>query len=425
MSSALLLLAIITAAIQDPPDTERIDRLVDVLNRAQNEPEMRWTAAVRDLVGIGKPAVPALAHALDDSLNPYGRRVQAFTLRAIGDPRAVPALIRAIPGTLLPPGSDMGLTVADPDLMKFMQKHDLDEEDARAWFGLGRPVREVFGALHALTGHKFPEDEELFHVFLDGGVAQRRACRALYRQAAERWAAWWEENAARFTDDPAYATVNLPAAPEEPPLPGTGALVPTGPTVKASGGYSGIILGPTQDLPHYATFLDLDTGRSLRWPADLPAEEAATEAEVAAWATRRGFDLRGVEVKPAGADESFYALRSLGLRVWRLDDGAYDTIEGDLRAGKAPNLSRPAGPLLFPTDPATGEITPDAKATFLVITREGSAAVLRLTGQIRELFRQEDLGRPVDDELRRGFSRGIRLEYKLLYEAVGEARPMP
>ena len=84
-----------------------------------------------------------------------------FALRAIGDPRAVPALIRAIPKTLLPSSSDYGLTVIDKELMDFMLTHDLRKEKGREYFDLGRPVREIIGALHSLTGQHFQDAEPL------------------------------------------------------------------------------------------------------------------------------------------------------------------------------------------------------------------------------------------------------------------------
>ena len=63
-----------------------------------------YARQIRQLAEIGKPAVPALTAALDKTSRDTEMRLLAFTLRAIGDPRAVPALIRAIPKTLLPPG---------------------------------------------------------------------------------------------------------------------------------------------------------------------------------------------------------------------------------------------------------------------------------------------------------------------------------
>src|SRR6476646_1080110 len=73
-----------------------------------------YAGQIRELVEIGKPAVPKLTAALDGTSRDTQMRLLAFTLRAIGDPRAVPALIRTFPRTLLPPGSDCGISVPDP-----------------------------------------------------------------------------------------------------------------------------------------------------------------------------------------------------------------------------------------------------------------------------------------------------------------------
>ena len=49
-------------------------------------------------------------------------RSLGFVLRAIGDKRAVPALIRAIPTTLRKPGSDMRCRADEGELFTCMQK---------------------------------------------------------------------------------------------------------------------------------------------------------------------------------------------------------------------------------------------------------------------------------------------------------------
>ena len=45
----------------------------------------------------------------------------------IGDVRAVPALIRAIPKTLQAGGGDFAFSLDDADLGAFMSSHDVDE----------------------------------------------------------------------------------------------------------------------------------------------------------------------------------------------------------------------------------------------------------------------------------------------------------
>ena len=80
---------------------------------------------MRELVAVGRDAVPQLCAELDRTTEDRTLRRLGFALRAIGDPRAVPALIRAIPKTLLPSSSDYGLIVIDKELMDFMLTHDL------------------------------------------------------------------------------------------------------------------------------------------------------------------------------------------------------------------------------------------------------------------------------------------------------------
>jgi hypothetical protein len=86
-------------------------------------------------------------------------RLLGFTLLAIGDPRAVPALIRAIPRTLRPAGSDCGFQLSDPELREFMSQHHLSGPDQRGYISLGRPVREIFTALQKISGATCGEEE--------------------------------------------------------------------------------------------------------------------------------------------------------------------------------------------------------------------------------------------------------------------------
>jgi hypothetical protein len=59
-----------------------------------------WAQTIRELATIGKAAVPELVAELDRTDRDATLRSLAFCLRAIDDPRAVPALIRAIPKAL-------------------------------------------------------------------------------------------------------------------------------------------------------------------------------------------------------------------------------------------------------------------------------------------------------------------------------------
>jgi hypothetical protein len=416
------------AAVKSPtgsrPVPKRIVEGIEALKAQSVDDKKRW-AAIRDLVAIGKPAVPYLADELDRTTEERELRSLGFTLRAIGDPRAVPALIRAIPRTLVKAGSDYGLTINDAELLAFLQRHDLTRGEGGRLFTFGMPFREITGALHALTGQRFNE-AQLNFINLSGGPAQRRLQLELFRRLAERWAGWWEENRRRFTNDPAYSRVNLPPLPEAPRRAATTSPpFPNGEKVRASTGWAGVIVGPPQPPDSYRSFKDLDTGRESRWPAGLPAPEQAKPKDIAAWAAQEGYDLRGIEYRPPGSDRSCYALQGLGIRAWQVDNGRYATIEDELRRGRPPELGRPADELLMDFDAPAGTYRPENQATFLFVTREGATGVLQVTGLVTELFGAGDIGQPVRPGGRRGFSRGVEFQYKLLYEEENVNREEP
>ena len=220
-SLALFALAVLPATVnlaQAAPKTAMPDidrRVASIISEWESLPSVFddieiYTGQIKELVEIGKPAVPALATALDRTIRDTPMRLVPFTLRAIGDARAVPALIRAIPRTLLPPGSDCGMSVRDAELLKFMQANDLHDAPgdrmARRDFDMGRPVREVCGALRKITGTN-QNDTSIFSTFLDGGDQQRAMERKAFDEVARRWANWWKDNWSRFVDDPALADV--------------------------------------------------------------------------------------------------------------------------------------------------------------------------------------------------------------------------
>ncbi len=404
-------------------DRERVIRLIPDLRVANVDEMEAWATAIRDLVAIGRPAVPPLIEELDKTTDPMMLRSLGFALRALGDPRAVPALIRAIPRTLVPSGSDYGLKMNNANLLAFLQKHDLDKGDGGPLFSFGMPFREITGALRSLTGRRFDEDELNF-VSLEGGAAQRRLKLGLFQRLAAQWAGWWEGDWRRFTDDPAYSRVNLPPPPPEMPeaVPSPVQPFPTGSKVKATNGWAGAIVGPPQALDYYRTFNDLDTGRDLKWPDALGRPEAVKDDSVADWASRKGYDLQGVEFRPPGSDRSYYAIRGLGLRAWQIDDKLYGAIEGQLAAGRVPALDRPVVDLLMDFDPATKTYRPENKATFLFVTREGATGALQVDGQVTRLHGDRAA---TDPEGLRGFYRGVQFGYKLLFDESDIPREKP
>ena len=378
-----------------------------------------WCRTLKEIVELGPAAVPELIDELDATRDDRMLRCLGFTLRAIGDKRAVPGLIRAIPKRLLPPGSDMGLRSDDAELVRFMQQHDLNPQDRDMHFNFGRPVREIFGALQALTGRK-EDEEQLFHVFLNGVASQQRMKRELFQRTAEKWAAWWNEHWKELIDDGGYARVNLPelAAAEavEPPPPGA--------HFKTEGGSSGWILQSVLDAEAKHVFYDLDTGRAASLP-DKWRKAANIEAEldaIVAWAKSEGFDLMGVEYTPPGGEQRVFALRSIGLRAWQLGKERLKRQTDDLTLEALQAEGTPAGDLLLYYDQQTKQFDPKATASFFYVTRDGSPGLLFVGVEV--LDTRVVLGVPVsgDSELNPvGFFKGRRFGYNNFVEATPAA----
>ncbi len=87
-----------------------------------------------------------------------------------------------------------------------------------------------------------------------------------------------------------------------PPVASISAVQPflTGDQVRIASGWANIVLGPPQPREYYRTFKDLDTGREIPWPKDLPDRSEAKGDEIAAFAAKEGFDLMGHRVHAAG-----------------------------------------------------------------------------------------------------------------------------
>src|SRR5262245_32913561 len=100
------------------PDT-KVNRLLNESEQAfaQGRYEEPWATYLKQITDIGPEAVPDLIAELDTTESEIMLRNLGFILRAIGDKRAVPALIRAFPKTLRKSSSDMGLRVGDKNLL--------------------------------------------------------------------------------------------------------------------------------------------------------------------------------------------------------------------------------------------------------------------------------------------------------------------
>jgi hypothetical protein len=346
------------------------------LSHTVDEEEL-WCVLMRELVAVGRDAVPQLCAELDQTTEDRALRRLGFALRAIGDPRAVPALIRAIPKTLLPSSSDYGLYVIDKELMDFMLTHDLRKEKGREYFDLGRPVREIMGALHDLTRQNF-QDAELLGMFLSEAPRRQVLQRRIYRLQAQRWQAWWEANWRTYTADAVYKKVNLQVG-DEPLPPASEAL---GKTARLSGGVNGAVLSPARHEGQYAWHAcDLDTGSGANWPAHIPRDDPARDPkQLAEWASHSGIDLMCVAYRsPDGAET--YVLRALGMKVREINARDSRNLDRLIAAGTLPE-GRPVGDLLMHYDTKSHQYVPDANAAFLFITREGNMGVIETTDRV-------------------------------------------
>ena len=272
---------------------------------------------MRELVAVGRDAVPQLCAELDRTTENRMLRRLGFALRAIGDPRAVPALIRAIPKTLLPGSSDYGLIVADGTLTEFMQKHDLrDGQRGGQYFDFGRPEREIIGALQKLTGQNF-DDSELFGISRSDDPRRQSLQRRLFTRQAQRWQTWWETHWRRFTDDAAYQKVNLKV--DDEPLPPAHARSGARTPDWRQRAWIGAVLSPAiQEGKHAEHFYDLDTGLRPKWPNHIPKDEARfDQKQIADWAADNGVDLMCVTHRSRDGTQTF-VLRSFGMKAWEI-----------------------------------------------------------------------------------------------------------
>lgn len=345
----------------------------------------RWAQQLRKIANLGPDSVPELADELDRTNDDMMIRSLAFVLRAIGDRRAVPALIRSIPKTARPSGSDMGLQIrgTDEPLLRFMQQHDLASSNMENEYGLGRPVREVFGALEELTGQEFDE-QQLYSVFLHDGdlPGQRHAKRALFQRVAEQWATWWREHGGELVDDAAYLKVELPtlAAPESV------SEVPADAMLRTDSGTSNWMLESIKRRPQGRVFYDLDTGRADALPKRWRDKELTPEIinEIQEWAIHQEYDLMGDEMTPAGG-ESVFVLRPLGLRSWELPKDRWKaSIKNVSIASLQAEGRRNDHDVLACTESDSGKLALEEPATFFYLTRQGTPGILYLGIQVQD-----------------------------------------
>ena len=371
-----------------------------------------WLRKLKEIADVGSDATDELIEELDATSDQKMMRCVGFLMRAIGDRRAVPALIRALPKTLLKPGSDMGVRTQSEVLKLFAQKHDLDEKNVGNDYGFARPVREICGAIQRLTGHRMG-DEQIFHIFLSGTDGQKQLKKDLFHRHAQRWANWWEHNAKRLDVSGKYASVGLPNYQPLPPTP-----VEVGISYKRDSGSGNCMMQMVTARGADHVFFDLDTSRQAglpkRWK-DVPLDDLPID-EIAAWAREEGFDMMGVEHEMENG-ESCYAIRLLGIRAMQLPMNRWKKTPRRFTIEELIEIGNPIGEFLFKHD--SGSIDYLAHAPFFVVTAEETPAILYLGIEVRDDSRKPGGVAQGDDELNPvAFRRGRRYAYELLTPAT-------
>jgi beta-lactamase regulating signal transducer with metallopeptidase domain len=408
---------------RDTPTGKLLDEL-EKHNRRNRPFTDPWCRTLKAIVDTGPAAVPELVEELDATDGDLMQRCLGFILRAIGDKRAIPGLIRAIPKTLRTPSSDMGLEGSDAKLVKFMQENSLDKADENNplnrgnLYLFGRPIREIFGALESLSGQKFDE-VQLYSVFSGGIASQQRQKQKLFERTAAQWVSWWEQHHAEYVQDAAYFHVNLVAAKVDDAA--VAALQP-GMHFKTGLGRPGHVLQPVFEPNAMVVFHDFDTGRSAALPQKWRNAKSIESQldEIVAWAASEGFDLMGSEYISPRDRQSWFAIRPIGLRAWELGEERWQMTSSDVTLEALQAEGIPARDLLLHFDRASDSFDPQATATFLFITREGTPGLLFVGVAVKDT--NVKLGKPATGDHERKtshFFKGRRFGWTTLEESAG------
>ncbi len=397
-----------------------VDDAIKILTEGpKTDPTKVWARAIKYLVSLKEVALPALIKQLDSEKRDHPISKLAFALRAIGDPRAVPALIRALPNTLQPSRSDYGLLLEDAELCTFMQRHSLSGkvQAGSNTFGYGRAFREVTGALHRLTSQNFGE-MDLNWVHLAETESQQAQQRKIFHTSAQRWAGWWETNWDSVIEDSSYSKVNLSKL-DQPRI----ALVgrrqpPAGPGVKLAEGHGGWIV-PSVHESTGKCFVDLDTGREVGWPKSLPPVEKTglDSPELLAWAREEGFDMVGVSHTPKGENSPLFCLRPIDMSTWQITAEEHRDLKHAMAGGKPYPLSRPVSLMVPQREVKRPYDYKYGGVAFLFVTREGTAGLIRMTGQVTEAKDMSyQTSGPDDNFSSIGFYRGAKISFAAMME---------
>lgn len=385
---------------------------------------VRWGFELKSLVSYGPDAVPFIVRELDQTRDDRMIATLAFALRAIGDKRGVPALIRAIPrseGHMNKGNWIQSASIIDAELVSFFRQHDFNGHGNV--IGCSDPPTELSWALTVLTGQDFA----VSRISGLGMPKQVYLQRKLLHRDADRWAQWWDANSVELVDDAAYTVTNLPPMNmNEPALVDPDEVLATAPF---GGGGSfqlqALQVRPDANEPVRVTFLDLDTGQSGPIPEVWRGKQLseADRVDIFSWAEQEGYDI-ACDQSDWDSGGGHYLLRGIGLEAWQLNErrwesqSDYASLNGLTKDGK-----KIRGDWLIPFSEEKHAFDPKAMAPFLVVTREGSPALLYVGAEITDNASSDRIHQPDDLFRPTGFVVGRKLAVKLL-EPMVSVEPM-
>ncbi|MBN2582148.1 MAG: carboxypeptidase regulatory-like domain-containing protein [Planctomycetes bacterium] len=360
----------VAAGTEDDAAKRRIRELVYVLRHSAGFSRVdEWSAAMKELAEIGRPAVPDLAAELDRTSNDGTMRQIGFVLRVIRDPRAVPALIRALPRTALA-SSDFGAgnwrtLFGNEDVHNFMLDHQL-ESPRGPDFTWNRAVTQITYALEGITGHQ-EGHAALSAVPRSDDPDEVRRVKAIRSQEAQQWQQWWDAHHAELATADELASLGTASTDEQIERAGIARFGPVFPTGAA------VHLGPIVESVMYnqglgddkPPCLDFDTGKMYQFPKGLP--------ETTPWLNENGIDAFAIRT-----NNGSYTVYGQDTHAWRVDAGLWNNLEEQLRGGRLALPSTVHGEFGW------SAIWGGYPVTFLFTTRAGGRGIVQFVGENEE-----------------------------------------
>jgi RNA polymerase sigma factor (sigma-70 family) len=371
------------------PQQRRIYELVyDLRNEVPPSRPEEWIATLREITQIGSPAVPALCVELDRTSKDGTQRLLIMALRIIGDARAVPTLINAIP-RVAGASSDYSFKVSDLGLRGFLDSHYWEGADKIAhgdypddcYFNRG--ITECVAALEAITHHSEGQ-QPIMDLPAPAVMRQRRQAFAV------RWQRWWDQHQSELVTAAALATVD--------------AARYDGDSVAAIGETTGNQLFPTGADVQLSPVNQVDI--SVQGLADSPAyfsfetqqlfcvnedREDLDQGNYSQWFHDRNIDIQATVYGTGGkgAYRWYAALDCNDMKTWAIENNRFDTIEDEVRQSAPLDLGRVGPHAGFgPYDLTTGVPLQRASArypaTFLFQTRANRFGILQIVGGVND-----------------------------------------